>query len=229
MTGAEAGALTALGALVFLDQWPAVQTMVSRPIVVGPIVGAILGAPADGVLWGAVLESISLAVQPVGAARYPDAALAGLLGTVAALTGPGGGAFPAAWAVSVAVAAGAVGDAVGRLQRRWNGRTAAAVRARVAEGSLAAPGRGIAIALSRGAALGALQTAAGLGIVAAGGALLAGSPWAGPLDARALQVAAAAMAAVAGVRVLGLGRRRTTAAVLGALAGFALVAWGGPP
>lgn len=229
MTGAEAGALTALGALVFLDQWPAVQTMVSRPIVVGPIVGAILGAPADGVLWGAVLETISLAVQPVGAARYPDAALAGLLGTAAALTGADAGAFPAAWAVAVAVAAGASGDAVGRLQRRWNGRTAAAVRAQVSAGSLTAPGRGIAVALTRGAALGALQTAAGLGIVLAGGTILAGSPWAGPLDARALQVAAAGMAAVAGVRVLGLGRRRTAAAVLGTLAGFALVAWGVSP
>jgi mannose/fructose/N-acetylgalactosamine-specific phosphotransferase system component IIC len=229
MTGAEAGALTALGALVFLDQWPAVQTMVSRPIVVGPIVGAILGAPADGVLWGAVLESISLAVQPVGAARYPDAALAGLLGTAAALTGADAGAFPAAWAVAVAVAAGAAGDAVGRLQRRWNGRTAAAVRARVSAGSLTAPGRGIAVALTRGAALGAIQTAAGLGIVLAGGTILAGSPWAGPLDAHALQVAAAGMAAVAGVRVLGLGRRRTAAAVLGTLAGFALVAWGVSP
>jgi mannose/fructose/N-acetylgalactosamine-specific phosphotransferase system component IIC len=229
MTAAEAGALTALGALLFLDQWPAVQTMVSRPIVVGPIVGAILGVPADGVLWGAVLESISLAVQPVGAARYPDAALAGLLGTVAALTGAEAGRFPAAWAVTVAVAAGVAGDAVGRLQRRWNGRTAAAVRARVARGSLAAPGRGIAIALSRGAALGALQTMVGLGIVVAGGAILAGSPWSGPLDARALQVSAAAMAAVGGARVLGLGGRRTAVAALGALAGFALVAWGAAP
>jgi hypothetical protein len=191
-------------------------------------VGTILGAPADGVLWGAVLESISLAVQPVGAARYPDAALAGLLGTAAALTGADAGAFPAAWAVAVAVAAGAAGDAVGRLQRRWNGRTAATVRARVSSGSLTAPGRGIAVALTRGAALGALQTVAGLGIVLAGGTILAGSPWAGPLDARALQVAAAGMAAVAGVRVLGLGRRRTAAAVLGTLAGFALVAWGVP-
>lgn len=228
MTGAEFGALTALGAIVFLDQWPAVQTMISRPIVVGPIVGAVLGAPADGVLWGAVLETIALAVQPVGAARYPDAALAGLLGTAAALTGFHEGLFPAGWAVVVAVTAGAAGDAVGRLQRRWNGRTAARVRARVAAGSLAAPGRGIAVALSRAAALGALQTALGLGIVLAGVAILGSSAWAGWLDARALQVAAAAMAAVGGVRVLGLEGRRSAAAAAGALAGFALIAWGGP-
>lgn len=227
MTGAEFGALTALGAVVFLDQWPAVQTMISRPIVVGPIVGAVLGAPADGVLWGAVLETIALAVQPVGAARYPDAALAGLLGTAAALTGFHEGLFPAGWAVVVAVAAGAAGDAVGRLQRRWNGRTAAAVRARVAAGSLSAPGRGIAVALSRAAALGALQTALGLGVVLTGVAILGSSAWAGWLDARALQVAAAAMAAVGGVRVLGLEGRRSAAAAAGALAGFALIAWGG--
>ena len=46
----------------FLDQWPALQAMISRPIVIGPVVGAILGAPAEGVLWGAALEAMALAV-----------------------------------------------------------------------------------------------------------------------------------------------------------------------
>jgi hypothetical protein len=170
---------------------------------------------------------MQLAVQPVGAARYPDAALAGLLGTTAALTGTESGLFPAGWAVAVAVASGWAGDAVGRVQRRWNARTAAAVRTRVAEGHLEAPGRGIAVSLSRAAALGAAQTAAGLALVTAGGWVLAGSPWAGPLDARGLRIAAAAMAAVGGVRVLGLGPRRATALGLGILAGIALVVWGG--
>jgi len=227
MTVAEAGLLIALGAVVFLDQWPAVQAMVSRPVVVGPIVGWILNAPGDGVLWGAVIETMQLAVQPVGAARYPDAALAGLLGTTAAMTGIQGAAYPAGWAVAVAVTAGWGGDAVGRMQRRWNGGTAAAVRSRVAQGSLGAPGRGIAVALSRGATLGAAQTAVGLAIVLAGGRLLAGTPWAGPLDADGVRIAAAAMAAVGGARVLGFGRRRAAALVLGTLAGVALVTWGG--
>ena len=227
MTEWQAAALVALGAVVFLDQWPAVQAMISRPIVVGPIVGAVLGAPVDGVLWGATLETMQLAVQPVGAARYPDAALAGLLGTTAALAGMEGNVYPAAWAIGVAAAAGWAGDAVGRVQRRWNARTAAAVRARVAAGSVAAPGWGIVAALSRGAALGAAQTAAGLALVAGGGWLLGSSPWAGPLDAHGLRIAAAAMAAVAGARVFGLGPRRATSLCLGALAGVALVAKGG--
>ena len=227
MTGLEAGLLVALGAIVFLDQWPAVQSMVSRPIVTGPIVGWILNNPADGVLWGAAIEAMQLAVQPVGASRYPDAALAGLLGTTAALTGIHGSAYPAAWAVAVAVVAGSAGDAVGRIQRRWNGRTAAAVRTRVAEGSLGAPGRGIAVALARGAGLGAAQTAVGLAVVLAGGRLLAGTPWAGPLDVGELRIAVTAMAAVGGARVLGLGRWRAATLGLGALAGVALVTWGG--
>lgn len=227
MTAWQAAALVAMGAVVFLDQWPAVQSMISRPVVVGPIVGAILGAPVDGVLWGAALETMELAVQPVGAARYPDAALAGLLGTTAALTGMQGDVYPAGWAVAVAAAAGWAGDAVGRFQRRWNARTAAAVRARVAEGSVGAPGWGIAIALSRGAALGAAQTAAGLVLVTGGGWLLGDSPWAGPLDPHGLKIVAAAMAAVAGARVFGLGPRRVTSLGLGALAGVALVAWRG--
>ena len=226
MTGWQAASLVALGAVVFLDQWPAVQSMVSRPIVVGPSVGWILGAPADGVLWGAAFETMLLAIQPVGAARYPDAALAGLLGTTAAIVGMESGVYPAAWAVAVAAGAGWAGDVVGQLQRRWNARTAAAVRVRVAAGSLAAPGRGIAVALSRGAALGALQAAGGLMIVITGTRLLAGSPWAGPLDAHGLRIAAAAMAGVAGARALGLGRRRLASLALGAAAGVALVALG---
>ena len=227
MSGVEAGLLVALGALVFLDQWPALQTMVSRPIVTGPIVGLILDNPADGVLWGAAIEAMQLAVQPMGAARYPDAALAGLLGTTAALTGIHGGLYPAGWAVAVAVVAGVAGDAVGRVQRRWNARTAAVVRARVAEGSLGAPGRGIALALARAAGLGATQTAVGLAAVLAGGRLLAGSSWAGQLDPAGVRVAATAMAAVGGARVLGLGPRRGAALGVGAVVGVALVVWGG--
>jgi mannose/fructose/N-acetylgalactosamine-specific phosphotransferase system component IIC len=227
MTEWQAAALVALGAVAFLDQWPAVQSMISRPIVLGPIVGAILGAPADGVLWGAALETMQLAIQPVGAARYPDAALAGLLGTTAALTGMEGEVYPAGWAVAVAVAAGWGGDAVGRLHRRWNARTAAAVRDRVARGVLSAPGWGIAFALSRGAALGAAQTTAGLVVVAAGWWLVGGSPWSGPLDAHGVKLAAAAMAAVAGARMFGLGRVRAASLAIGALAGVALVVWGG--
>lgn len=227
MTEWQAAALVALGAVVFLDQWPAVQAMISRPIVVGPIVGAILGAPTDGVLWGAAIETVQLAIQPVGAARYPDAALAGLLGTTAALTGMQGDVYPAAWAVAVAAAAGWAGDAVGRLQRRWNARTAAAVRTRVAGGSVGAPGWGIAVSLSRGAMLGAAQTAAGLALVTGAGWFLGDSPWTGPLDPHGLKIAAAAMAVVSGVRVFGFGPRRATSLGIGALTGFALVAWGG--
>jgi hypothetical protein len=227
MTGWQAAALVALGAVAFLDQWPAVQSMISRPIVLGPVVGAILGAPADGVLWGAAVETMQLAIQPVGAARYPDAALAGLLGTTAALTGMEGDVYPAGWAVAVAAAAGWGGDSVGRLHRRWNGRTAAAVRDRVARGALSAPGWGIALALSRGAALGGAQTAAGLAVVAAGWWLVGGSPWTGPLDAHGVELAAAAMAAVAGARMFGIGRVRAASLAIGALVGVALVVWGG--
>ncbi|HET6361043.1 MAG TPA: hypothetical protein VFH11_03195, partial [Gemmatimonadota bacterium] len=56
--------------------------------------------------------------------------------------------------------------------------------------------------------------------------LVAGSPWAGPLDAHGLRIAAAAMAGVAGARALGLGRRRKLSLVFGAAAGVALVALG---
>ena len=49
----------------------------------------------------------------------------------------------------------------------------------------------------------------------------------GPLDAHGLKIAAGAMAAVAGMRVLGFGPKRVASLGLGAAAGVALVAWGG--
>ena len=81
--------------------------------------------------------------------------------------------------------------------------------------------------LSRGAMLGAAQTAAGLALVTGAGWFLGDSPWTGPLDPHGLKIAAAAMAVVSGVRVFGFGPRRATSLGIGALTGFALVAWGG--
>ncbi|HET6616453.1 MAG TPA: hypothetical protein VFH69_01445, partial [Gemmatimonadota bacterium] len=57
--------------------------------------------------------------------------------------------------------------------------------------------------------------------------LVTGTPWAGPLDARGLRIAAAAMVAISGIRVIGLEPRRAVVLGFGMLAGVALVRWGG--
>ncbi|MFN2384238.1 MAG: PTS sugar transporter subunit IIC [Gemmatimonadota bacterium] len=222
--------LAGLGAVVFLDQWPAVQAMVSRPLVVGSLAGLLLGAPADGALWGAVFEVAFLAIQPVGAARYPDAGLAALAGTTVALVGlrevsraGGEPVYPAVLAVAVALGAGALGEWAGGWHRRRNGVTAARVQSQVAVGDLGAPGRAVLIALARGALIGAVVTLLSL-IGGLAGLALAQDVGAGLLSAAGLRLPAVVVAAVVGVRLFLRGPSSRLAWVGGAAGGAAL-AW----
>jgi mannose/fructose/N-acetylgalactosamine-specific phosphotransferase system component IIC len=61
-----------LGGVAGLDTVSFPQAMISRPIVAATLGGAIAGAPARGLLVGAVLELIALETLPVGASRYPE-------------------------------------------------------------------------------------------------------------------------------------------------------------
>ena len=229
MTALELAALAVLGAILFLDQWPAFQTMASRPIVTGVLVGTILGRPAEGALWGAVFEAIFLGVLPVGAARYPDVALATVAGTTVALLGREDELYPAGLAILAAVVAGRFGEWADHAQRRWNGRTAARVRERVATGDPEGLSGAVAAALARGAALGAVQTAL---VVAAGvalGRLVGASPWSAPLPPRGVAVAALGAAVVGGARLFAPrrteGARRAAAWGVGVVAGLGLALW----
>ncbi len=64
------GATVAL--LAGLDRTAVLQVMISRPLVVGPFVGWLLGVPGNGLLIGALIELLWLARMPVGAAIPPD-------------------------------------------------------------------------------------------------------------------------------------------------------------
>jgi len=125
MTGLEVTLLVVTGAVLTLDRWPVLQTMASRPLVVGPLVGFVLGDVENGVLWGAVFEIAFLGILPVGAARYPNETIATVVGTTVAIVGARAGAIPAGWAVAAGLAAAWVGERADRLHRRWNGRLAA--------------------------------------------------------------------------------------------------------
>ncbi len=220
--------LATIGAIVFLDAWPIGQTMLSRPIVTGPLAGLALGDPGEGAFWGAVFEAVYLGVLPVGAARYPDAGLAALVGTVVAVAGPGTEA--AGYLVAVAVVAGELGDRVTLIQRRWKGRAAMRVRRRVAEGDLRAPGRAIAGALARGAVIGATISIVAVTLALAGLAIVEGTVWSGPVSREWLRMAALAAVAVSGGRLF-LERRSGKLAWAAGLAGVAGLAWwaGGVP
>jgi mannose/fructose/N-acetylgalactosamine-specific phosphotransferase system component IIC len=58
---------TVLGALLWLDRVYAFQLMVSRPIFIGPVIGALMGNLSAGFAVGAALELLWLNAPPVGA------------------------------------------------------------------------------------------------------------------------------------------------------------------
>jgi len=107
-----AAALEADG--VYVGQW-----MVSRPIVLGPLLGAALGAPFAGVGFGAVFEAFSLETAPVGG-HIP---INGAVGTACAVLMCAG---PAGVAPAAALPAGlALGWAAARMEHIFRDRRAA--------------------------------------------------------------------------------------------------------
>lgn len=72
MTFAALLPIALLGGLAGLDTVSFPQAMFSRPLVAATLGGALVGAPAQGLLVGAVLELIALETLPVGASRYPE-------------------------------------------------------------------------------------------------------------------------------------------------------------
>jgi mannose/fructose/N-acetylgalactosamine-specific phosphotransferase system component IIC len=71
--------LAVLGAMVALDATSLGQLMLSRPLVAGTLAGAVVGLPLEGALIGAMLETLTLDILPVGAARYPETGTAAVL------------------------------------------------------------------------------------------------------------------------------------------------------
>ncbi len=61
-----------IAVLAGLDRMAAMQTMFSRPIVVAPLTGFVLGNPMVGLQIGALLELLWLGRLPVGASIPPD-------------------------------------------------------------------------------------------------------------------------------------------------------------
>ncbi len=118
-------ALLALwGVIAGVDLVSVPQFMVSRPLVVAVVAGAILGDPVAGLRAGVVLELFALDVLPIGAARYPDFGAA-TIGAV--LIGAG---QPWTMGVGLGVAVGLVIAALGGwtlpVVRRANARAIAA-------------------------------------------------------------------------------------------------------
>lgn len=80
MTGADLLILALLGGILGLDTVSFPQAMLSRPIVSATLAGALVGAPAAGLLAGATLELFAVETLPFGASRYPEWGSASVIG-----------------------------------------------------------------------------------------------------------------------------------------------------
>ncbi len=80
-------------------------TLLSRPLILGPLVGLVLGDLTQGVIIGATLELIFMGNIKVGAAIPPDVITGGVLGTAFAIISGRGPAIALAIAVPVSILA----------------------------------------------------------------------------------------------------------------------------
>src|SRR3954470_4967 len=80
-------------------------TLLSRPLVLGPLVGLVLGDLNQGIIIGATLELIFMGNIKVGAAIPPDVITGGVLGTAFAILSGKGPAVALALAVPISILA----------------------------------------------------------------------------------------------------------------------------
>ena len=81
------------------------NSMVQRPIVMGPLVGLILGDVQTGLSVGATLELAFMGSQAIGAALPPEITAGGILGTAFAITSGAGADVAVALALPIATVA----------------------------------------------------------------------------------------------------------------------------
>lgn len=113
-----------LGGVVGLDATAFPQVMISRPLIAAALTGALFGRPMEGLVLGFMLEVFSLAILPIGAARYPESGTAAVAATGAYMAAVPAGLEPSSLALALAFGLAwehLAGETV-VLQRRSNGR-----------------------------------------------------------------------------------------------------------
>jgi PTS system mannose-specific IIC component len=200
------------------------QAMLSRPIVLGPMVGWALGDAAGGLLLGPPLELLWLGAVNLGAAVPVHEALgtASVVGgAVLAARVTGGPVTPelAVLAVLVALPAALLGRWAERACEGWNERIALHAESALAEHRLRAAARsnlyGLALPFAISAAI--APAAAALTVLVGPRVLAAAPALAAPLRAGFFTLAAVASAAAAKA----LRARAAPRAYFGAAAGAA--------
>jgi PTS system mannose-specific IIC component len=164
MNPAAFAAFSVIGGLLGLDTVSFPQAMFSRPIVAATLGGAVLGAPAAGVLCGAALELFALETLPVGASRYPEWGSAALVGGGLFALQPDNRAGALLTSVAVALLCAYVGGWSMVQLRKLNAYWARQRHAAVARGSREAVIGLQLYGLTADLVRGALLTAAGLAV-----------------------------------------------------------------
>jgi fructoselysine and glucoselysine-specific PTS system IID component len=97
-------------------------TLLSRPLILGPLVGLVLGDVIQGTIIGATLELIFMGNIKVGAAIPPDVITGGVLGTAFAIISGKGPAIALAVAIPVSILAEMVISGLFVLRPMFNKR-----------------------------------------------------------------------------------------------------------
>jgi mannose/fructose/N-acetylgalactosamine-specific phosphotransferase system component IIC len=215
--------LLAWGTLVGLDLVSVPQMMIARPIVAGPIAGALLGDVRTGLVLGVLFELFQYDILPVGAVRYPEYGPATIVAVRAAHAAAG--TLGLGLGALVGLITGMAGGMSLHVVRRMNARAVQRAGPALEAGDARALEWLHATSILRDAARAALVTALGLGL-----AQLAHNYLAGGLPSRSvalLNLAAVGAALAAGtagtLRLVGRGPGLRWFAV-GVLGGT-VVAW----
>lgn len=121
----ETAVTAGLGALICLDR-VAVQVMISRPVVAGPVIGLILGDAMTGLVTGALLELLWIDRIPIGPYVPPHDTFVAILATAGAILASPSGASPPRELIALAILlfapAAWLGQKMEIFLRQWNER-----------------------------------------------------------------------------------------------------------
>jgi len=201
--------LALVGGVVAVDSVAAVQSMLSRPLVVGWIVGMLLGEPGLGGQIGVLLELYLLVAVPSGGGRYPEGGIATVVAVAAATA-----VVPSAAAAGLGVAAGLgwgwISGESQALLRQWNARGADDPAHHLGVREV---GRAQALGLTADFARGGILTVVGVLLARMLSPLLAG-PWPASTTLTYALVSMGALASL-GIVLRGVAETRGRAVVFG--------------
>lgn len=215
--------LLAWGTLVGLDLVSVPQMMIARPIVAGPIAGAMLGDVTTGLQLGVLFELFQYDVLPVGAARYPEYGPATVVAVGAAYAAPGTLGIGVGTVVGLVTAL--LGGSSMHLWRRMNARSVHGAVPALEAGDTRTLVRLHVSGIARDALRAAIVTAAGLALAQLARTFLAGYLTVAGVTLLGVAAVAAAIAAGTAGTLRVVGRGATLRWFAAGVIGGTMLAW----